>query len=89
MSGLGPEEKAWFLALIEDLERTWEMIRLIAQRHRALLEVLRAKGTITPAEYKAAIKEREAAAAVDDALDAEEQERRRRVEHLKRLLREE
>jgi hypothetical protein len=87
MSDLGPEEREIFLILVEQLEETWGTIRQVAQAHRALLEVLVAKGVLTQDEYTAALKERAARTAVDDALDPEEQARLRRLEKFKRLIR--
>ena len=71
---MGPEERALFLILLQNLETA--------------LALLRAKGLITEEEYTEAVKAHAATREVDDALDPEEQERLRQVEELKRMLEE-
>jgi CYTH domain-containing protein len=76
------------LALIEAAEETEKLLFAFAHRHRALLEVLAAKGAITRDEYEQALKEREAAHAVDAVFDEAAERRRRLIAQTKRLLEE-
>ena len=85
---MGPEERALFLILLQNLETALAGLKIVARRHGALLALLRAKGLITEEEYTEAVKAHQAAREVDDALDPEEQERLRQVEELKRMLEE-
>jgi len=84
---MGPVERQLFAWMIEQVEHLEHLLILIAQRHRALLEVLARKEVITPSEIKAALAERQAALAVDDTFDTETQERKKAREDMKDLLR--
>lgn len=64
-------ERYLFLALIEAVEDIELLFHSIAHRHQALLIVLRDKGIITSRQYEDAVKERQAAGAVELALDQE------------------
>jgi hypothetical protein len=61
-------ERYLFLALIEAVEDIELLFHSIAHRHQALLIVLRDKGIITSRQYEEAVKERQAADAVELAL---------------------
>jgi hypothetical protein len=60
-------ERYLFVALIEAVEDIELLFHSIAHRHQALLIVLRDKGIITSRQYEEAVKERQAADAVDEA----------------------
>lgn len=56
-------------------------------RHRALLDFLKEKGILTQA-YQEVLKKRQAAVAVNQALDADQQEREKLLEEMRRELEE-
>ena len=62
-------ERYLFLALIEAIEDIEVLFHSVAHRHQALLVVLRDKGIITSKQYEDAVKERQAAGAVELALN--------------------
>ena len=83
---IGRAEREMFLLLLDVLERHERTFRGLAQQYDALLEVLKAQGTVTSAAYQAVLKELEAAGAVNDALDPREQERRALIARLREFL---
>lgn len=83
---IGRAEREMFLLLLDVLERHERTFQKLAQQHGALLEILKGQGTVTTGDYETVLKELEAAGAVDDALDPQEQERRRLIAGLRELF---
>ena len=79
-------ERYLFLALIEAVEDIELLFHTIAHRHQALLIVLRDKGIITPRQYEDAVKERQAADAVELALNQEFTRKKAVLAELKQAL---
>ena len=79
-------ERYLFLALIEAIEDIELLFHTIAHRHQALLIVLRDKGIITSRQYEDAVKERQAADAVELALNQEWSRKKAVLAELKQAL---
>lgn len=79
-------ERYLFLALIEAVEDIEVLFHSVAHRHQALLVVLRDKGTITSKQYEDAVKERQAAGAVELALNQEWSRKKAVLAELKQAL---
>ena len=79
-------ERYLFLALIEAVEDIEVLFHSVAHRHQALLVVLRDKGIITSKQYEDAVKERQAASAVELALNQEWSRKKAVLAELKQAL---
>lgn len=79
-------ERYLFLALIEAVQDIEVLFHSVAHRHQALLVVLRDKGTITSKQYEDAVKERQAAGAVELALNQEWSRKQAVLAELKQAL---
>jgi len=79
-------ERYLFLALIEAVEDIEVLFHSVAHRHQALLVVLRDKGIITSKQYEDAVKERQAAGAVELALNSEWSRKKAVLAELKQAL---
>ena len=79
-------ERYLFLALIEAVQDIEVLFHSVAHRHQALLVVLRDKGTITSKRYEDAVKERQAAGAVELALNQEWSRKQAVLAELKQAL---
>jgi len=79
-------ERYLFLALIEAVEDIEVLFHSVAHRHQALLVVLRDKGVITSKQYEDAVKERQAAGAVELALNQEWSRKKAVLAELKQAL---
>ena len=79
-------ERYVFLALIEAVQDIEVLFHSVAHRHQALLVVLRDKGTITSKQYEDAVKERQAAGAVELALNQEWSRKQAVLAELKQAL---
>jgi hypothetical protein len=79
-------ERHLFLALIEAVQDIEVLFHSVAHRHQALLVVLRDKGTITSKQYEDAVKERQAAGAVELALNQEWSRKQAVLAELKQAL---
>jgi hypothetical protein len=79
-------ERYLFLALIEAVEDIELLFHSISYRHQALLVVLRDKGIITSRQYEEAVKERQAAGAVELALNQEWSRKKAVLAELKQAL---
>ena len=79
-------ERYLFLALIEAVEDIEVLFHSVAHRHQALLVVLRDKGIITSKQYEDAVKERQAAGAVELALNQEWSRKKAVLAELKQAL---
>jgi hypothetical protein len=79
-------ERYLFLALIEAVEDIEVLFHSVAHRHQALLVVLRDKGIITSKQYEEAVKERQAAGAVELALNQEWSRKKAVLAELKQAL---
>jgi hypothetical protein len=79
-------ERYLFLALIEAVQDIEVLFHSVAHRHQALLVVLRDKGTITSKQYEDAVKERQAAGAVELALNQEWSRKKAVLAELKQAL---
>ena len=79
-------ERYLFLALLEAVEDIEILFHSIAHRHTALLISLRNNGVLTAAQYEEALKERQAAGAVDLALNPEWVKKKKVLAELKRAL---
>lgn len=79
-------ERYLFLALIEAVQDIEVLFHSVAHRHQALLVVLRDKGTITSKQYEDAVKERQAAGAVELALNREWSRKQAVLAELKQAL---
>jgi hypothetical protein len=79
-------ERYLFLALIEAVQDIEVLFHSVAHRHQALLVVLRDKGIITSKQYEDAVKERQAAGAVELALNQEWSRKKAVLAELKQAL---
>jgi hypothetical protein len=79
-------ERYLFLALIEAVQDIEVLFHSVAHRHQALLVVLRDKGIITSEQYEDAVKERQAAGAVELALNQEWSRKQAVLAELKQAL---
>ena len=79
-------ERYLFLALIEAVEDIEVLFHSVAHRHQALVVVLRDKGIITSKQYEDAVKERQAAGAVELALNQEWSRKKAVLAELKQAL---
>ena len=79
-------ERYLFLALIEAVQDIEVLFHSVAHRHQALLVVLRDKGIITSKQYEDALKERQAAGAVELALNQEWSRKQAVLAELKQAL---
>ena len=79
-------ERYLFLALIEAVQDIEALFHSVAHRHQALLVVLRDKGIITSKQYEDAVKERQAAGAVELALNQEWSRKQAVLAELKQAL---
>ena len=79
-------ERYLFLALIEAVQDIEVLFHSVAHRHQALLVVLRDKGTITSKQYEDAVKERQAAGAVELASNQEWSRKKAVLAELKQAL---
>ena len=79
-------ERYLFLALIEAVEDIEVLFHSVAHRHQALLVVLRDKGIITSKQYEDAVKERQAAGAVELALNQQWSRKKAVLAELKQAL---
>lgn len=79
-------ERYLFLALIEAVQDIEVLFHSVAHRHQALLVVLRDKGIITSKQYEDAVKERQAAGAVELALNQEWSRKQAVLAELKQAL---
>jgi hypothetical protein len=79
-------ERYLFLALIEAVQDIEVLFHSVAHRHQALLVVLRDKGIITFEQYEDAVKERQAAGAVELALNQEWSRKKAVLAELKQAL---
>ena len=79
-------ERYLFLALLEAVEDIELLFHAIAHRHQALLIVLRDQGIITSKQYEDAVKERQAAGAVELALNQEWSRKKAVLAELKQAL---
>jgi len=79
-------ERYLFLALLQAIEDIELLFHSISHRHTALLTVLRNNGLITPKQYEEAVKERQAAGAVDLALNPEWVRKKQVLAELKQAL---
>jgi hypothetical protein len=79
-------ERYLFLALLEAVEDIEMLFHSIAHRHTALLISLRNNGVLTAAQYEETLKERQAAGAVDLALNPEWVRKKNVLAELKQAL---
>ena len=79
-------ERCLFLALLEAIEDIEMLFHSIAHRHTALLISLRNNGALTAAQYEETLKERQAAGAVDLALNPEWVRKKKVLTELKQAL---
>jgi hypothetical protein len=79
-------ERYLFLALIEAVQDIEVLFHSVAHRHQALLVVLRDKDIITSKQYEDAVKERQAAGAVELALNQEWSRKKAVLAELKQAL---
>jgi hypothetical protein len=79
-------ERYLFLALLQAIEDIELLFHSMSHRHTALLTVLRNNGLITPQQYEDALRERQAAGAVDLALNPEWARKKQVLADLKQAL---
>ena len=79
-------ERFLFLALLQAIEDIELLFHSMSHRHTALLTVLRNNGLITPQQYEDAVRERQAAGAVDLALNPEWARKKQVLADLKQAL---
>jgi hypothetical protein len=80
------DTERYLFSLIEAVQDIEVLFHSVAHRHQALLVVLRDKGTITSKQYEDAVKERQAAGAVELALNQEWSRKQAVLAELKQAL---